>query len=439
MKKFGLVFGCIVLAMLFCNTSFAQGKYGTGQDSVNCVNFLNFYKDYLKQGDYKEAAPLWSNAYKYCPHTASQTMLLDGQKIMRHKLEATNLTPELRAKYIDTLLMLGDVRAESFPKYATRAKENKMFDMITYLSDQKKIFAALDQVISEEGTNIHCDLLVAAMQAVCTLYKEKKVSDDVVLAAYSKISPIFAAKVKEEPDAKEQQLIFDGTFVNSGVATCDNLVAVFTPRFNANPKDKDLVKMAVGLLADNNCVNTDLFLKTVTALNEMEPSAKSSEYLYKLYSSKDDNANAVKYLHQAIESPDVTPEHKASMMFELATFYYKKMNNAGKAMNLAREAAELDRNLAGKAYFLIGTVWMNTRCGGNEIERRANFWVATDYFIKAKNADPEVASEAEKYMATARHYFPKAEDAFMYDITDGNSFSVNCGGMSATTTVRTVK
>ena len=36
-------------------------------------------------------------------------------------------------------------------------------------------------------------------------------------------------------------------------------------------------------------------------------------------------------------------------------------------------------------------------------------------------------------------YFPQAAEAFMYDITNGQSYTVSCGGLRATTTVRTTK
>ena len=59
--------------------------------------------------------------------------------------------------------------------------------------------------------------------------------------------------------------------------------------------------------------------------------------------------------------------------------------------------------------------------------------------VKAKAADETLAEEANKLISTYRQYFPKTEDAFMYDLTDGKSYSISCGGLNATTTVRTIK
>jgi len=33
-------------------------------------------------------------------------------------------------------------------------------------------------------------------------------------------------------------------------------------------------------------------------------------------------------------------------------------------------------------------------------------------------------------------YYPEASEIFMYDLTAGQSYTVSCGGMTATTTVR---
>ena len=105
----------------------------------------------------------------------------------------------------------------------------------------------------------------------------------------------------------------------------------------------------------------------------------------------------------------------------------------------AQKAVELDAAVAGKAYMLMGTIWGSTICGGNEIERRAPYWVAVDFMNKAKNADPALAEEANNYIRQYSAYYPQTAEAFMYDVTDGQSYTVSCGGMRAVTTVRTQK
>ena len=69
----------------------------------------------------------------------------------------------------------------------------------------------------------------------------------------------------------------------------------------------------------------------------------------------------------------------------------------------------------------------------------AKYWVATDYMNKAKAADEALADDANNYIRQYAAYYPQTAEAFMYDVTDGQSYTVSCGGMRATTTVRTQK
>jgi hypothetical protein len=57
--------------------------------------------------------------------------------------------------------------------------------------------------------------------------------------------------------------------------------------------------------------------------------------------------------------------------------------------------------------------------------------------IKAKNADPALAEDADRSISQYRVYYPNTADAFMYNVTNGQSYTVSCGGMRAVTTVRT--
>ena len=170
----------------------------------------------------------------------------------------------------------------------------------------------------------------------------------------------------------------------------------------------------------------------------MEPSYNSNYSLYKLHSSKGNNDEALEYLQEAIDSPESNDQKDAELLFEMAQYYYKKLNNPAKAFQCARMSADLDPTMAPKANFLMGTIWAGLRCNGNEIEQRAKYWVATDYLNKAR-VDAELAPECNKLINTYRQYFPRVEDAFMYDVIDGKPFQVSCGGMSATTIVRTQK
>ena len=58
---------------------------------------------------------------------------------------------------------------------------------------------------------------------------------------------------------------------------------------------------------------------------------------------------------------------------------------------------------------------------------------------KAKAVDPSLTSEANALAGQYAAYFPNKADAFMYDLTDGQSYTVSCGALRDVTTVRTAK
>ena len=226
-------------------------------------------------------------------------------------------------------------------------------------------------------------------------------------------------------------------FAGSKVASCDNLIELYTPRLAADPDNLQLAQAIVKTMSmTENCDNNDLFLAAVTTMNKLDPSASSSYYLSRLHGARGNYAEAVSYLESAIAGLEAGDSKIPDWTYELATLCFKNGDSAH-AFEYANKVAAESETLAGKAYFLIGNIWGSTRCGGDEIARRAPYWVACDYMNKAKAADPSLTDEANRYIGQYSVYFPETAEAFMYDITKGQSYTVVCGGMRATTTVRT--
>lgn len=438
MKKANVLFLLAVLSLISIS-SFGQGKYG--KDSVECTRNLSFYSDYMKQGNLNEAAPLWREAMRYCPPGVRQTLYVDGQKIYKFLIEKNKANVALKTALVDSLLMMYDLRSEYFPKYILTAQTNKALDIVNYKGDQNKlVLEALEKVIKMGGPNVDPSVLVLVMQRASDMYAKKEVDAEKVMNLYSSITPFLEAQVKaNHPDAAQAKKDVENLFAVSGVASCENIVAMFSPKFDATPEDKELVSGIVGLLNNGGCYKEPLFLKAVESLYKMDPSYQSAFYLYKLYSMKEDYTNAAKMLQEAIDSDQSNPKEDAEYLYTLASIYYGKLESPAKAISLARQAAELDPSYNGKVYMLMGSVWASSRCGGNEIESRAKWWVAVDFFVKAKNADSSLTEEADRFISTYRQYFPKQEDAFMYDVIDGSSYTVSCAGMRESTTVRTIK
>lgn len=440
MKKFSIAI--LTLLVAFSANLSAQGKYG--KDSAECIKYLSYYQEYYKQKAYDDALPNWRKAYNICPPTASQNMLLNGTTLLRRVIGQNAGNEAYRNALIDSLLQLHRDRATTYPKNAVSAFNNMGQDLANYIKDDPdRLYKAFNEIIENNKANTKASLFLFDLQSAISLYEAGKLTSEDVINSYQRnIAFLDQAKAKGPEEVEQNQKVrsdLESLFIGSKVASCSELIKLFTPRFNADPNNLDLAKNIVKMLAiTEDCQNNDLYLQAATTMYKLEPSHNSAYFLYKLNAARNNVDEALKYMDEAIEYDESDALTDASYQYELAAFCYKNARFA-KANAAARAALENDRSLAGKCYFLIGQIWGTVSCGGDEISSRAHFWVAVDNMRKAAAEDPSLADEANRMAAQFSRYYPQTADAFMYDLVDGKAYTVNCSGMSATTTVRTQK
>lgn len=442
MKRIVLLISVAAMALFSSSTLSAQGKYGP--DSTECIKYLSYYTEYYKQKNYDSALPNWRKAYSLCPPTARYSLLSDGTTLIRNLINKNQNNPVYKQQLVDSLMTIYNQRVEFWPKYATSSLNNKALDMYNYMKDDpKKLYDGLTEVVNAIGKNTRPNIFLFQLNSAVDLYKDGLLDPESVINVYESAVK-YLGEVTPKNDVEKRSIEktvedIESLFITSQVASCDNLIALFGPRVEANPEDLDLAKNVVRMMSmTEGCTDNDLFLKAVTTMYQKEPSYTSAYYLYKLYAGRNDVENAVKYMEEAINSADSDDKTDAGYLYELAAFTFKNGNNP-KAYASAQKAVELDESLAGKAYMLMGTIWGSIVCSGNDIEQRAKYWVACDFMNKAKAADESLAEDVNSLIRQYAAYFPQTAEAFMYDVTDGQSYTVSCGGMRATTTVRTQK
>ena len=442
MKRIVLLISVAAIALLGSSKVSAQGKYGP--DSTECIKYLSYYTEYYKQKNYDAALPNWRQAYKYCPPTSRYSMLSDGTTLIRNLIQKNQNNPVYKEKLVDSLMTLYNQRVEFWPKYATSSLNNMALDMYNYMKDEPaKLLEGLTGVIEQTKSKTRPNIFLFQISTAVDLYKNGLLDPETVISIYETgVQYLGEITPKNDVEARSIEKTitdFESVFITSQVASCDNLIALFTPRYEAAPQDVDLAKNIVKMMGiTEGCTDNELFLNAVTTMHNMEPSHVSAYNLYKLYAGRADVDNAVKYMTEAIENAESDAVTDGGYQYELAAFCYKNGQTA-KAYAAAQAAVELDPAIAGKAYMLMGTIWGSMPCSGNDIEQRAKYWVAVDYMNKAKAADETLAESANDLIRQYAAYYPQTAEAFMYDVTDGQSYTVSCGGLRATTTVRTQK
>ena len=268
----------------------AQGKYGA--DSAQCLLYLSYYQEYWKQKNYDSALPNWRKAYSVCPATASQNMFIHGTRLMTRQLDKIK-DPAQRSAIIDTIITLQDQRMAAYPKKRVEIMNNKGQYMINYRgSDSKYIYDNLSGIVAELGTQSSGSILVNLLQSGIALYREDKLSADEVIALYDTVSDaINGADAKNDAEAEDNakaKATIESIFADSKVASCDNLIAIFTPRYEADSDNLALVSNIVKLMNNaEDCASNDLYLKAVTSMYKLDPSYRSAYALFRLNSARD--------------------------------------------------------------------------------------------------------------------------------------------------------
>jgi hypothetical protein len=102
---------------------------------------------------------------------------------------------------------------------------------------------------------------------------------------------------------------------------------------------------------------------------------------------------------------------------------------------------ELDADNA-DAYMLIGDAIAGSSkaCNDGALGSRSVFWVASDYYARAKRMNSELQELADKKMANMAKQFPTVDNIFTYGKQAGGSFTVpskpGCPCAGETTTIR---
>ena len=420
------------------------------EPSAECLKYMDFYSQNYKQKQYDDALPQWRLAYSLCPRNYRANLYIQGSTLLAReikRIDPNGRDRALREALIDSLLTLQDERLQYFP---TGKKDGVIVDQTATIlnnkgqyiinfrsNDFKYMYEELGKIADLLGPKTKGTILVNYLQGALGLYRKGELQVEEVMNVYTRGADFLAAADPEDDEEARSigiaKTMLETVFAESNVASCDNLVAIFTPRFNAEPDNVSLVTNIVKLMNKGECFSSDLYLRAVTKMHSLDPSASSAYFLYKLHSSRGNVNEAIKYIEEAIAA-SAPGETLAQYYYELAGIAYKNGMKA-KSYAAAKSAADLNYGYAGKAYMIMGNLWAGTSCGGDEITRYAPRWAACDFYRKAKEADASLTEEADRQISR-NSYAPSAADAFMYGYQNGQSYTVSCSGMTATTTIR---
>lgn len=431
----------VFMMILAISTSMAQkgvedgSKYGHGEDSIRALQNLSMYKQFYKQQSYKDAIKSWRIVFNEAP-LISKNMYIHGVNMYKRKYQSAK-TWDLREKYVDTIMMVYDQRMKYFNEPELLARKGVDLNNLSP-KRKKEAYDMLHKAVEEMGMETPEFAINELMQAALSLYKDGKITADEMVSDFALSSDIVDQQTKNATGKDKETLIkvqqnVELIFINSGAATCETLVPLLTDKFEKAPKDLDNLKKTVGLLRKFDCEESDVYEKSAVNLYDLEPSANSAYGISRVFLKKENWEKAVFYYEEAIklEEDSLT---KARYHKELAEVLLAADMSPIKAVQNARDALKYNPK-DGSPYLTIGRAYANANIGENKFEKSTKFWAAVDMFYKAKAVDPETAGAATKLINTYSQYFPNKEEAFFYNVTEGQTYTVP-GWINHTTKVR---
>ena len=427
-------------------------------NAQDCETDYSLYREYIghwKQAKYNpnninpQMITSWRNVYNNCPDLRQNTYL-DGVTIMTYAFIRPEKNAEMKDKYVDTLIMIYDKRAEYFPNGKNGSQignimGRKGIDIYTWAPHRyEEAYNALKQAIDLDGNNSNYAFIDTYFPLVITMVKNGKLEESTILEEYGRLMEIADYNIQVNTEMANEKLLnnFNATKANLDIAVqpyanCEDLVRIYQPKFDADPENVELLTKIAETLEKRKCDDSQLYLSVAVNLHKVNPSPESAYLIGKKYLSEKDYGQATKYL---LESTKSSNKEWAYQSYIYLAQIMNMNKNYEQGRTYARKAYDLDRT-KGEPFIIIGQLYAASAkdCGTGDLETKAAYWAAVDQFEKAKSVDSSIASKANELINAYAHYFPSVETIFFNGYEEGQTFTLDKCWIGETTKVRAAK
>ncbi len=401
-----------------------------GRDSVTCVKNWSLYSEHFRQRNFAPAIGPWRWMFLNCPR-ATENLYIHGATLVNFMLH-NETNPAKREALIDTLLMVHDQRIKYFGRegFVLGRKASDFYRLRPDAS--KEHFEISERSIELEGNASQAEVLTINFQSAVRLVEAGLLDAEVIVKNYDRAIEYIENSIANNPadtvffnPARE---LITGLF--EPFASCENLVRIYRPRFDANPDDPELLEKITAMLNRSGCTEDPLFFLATRNFHRLRPTAQSAFLMGRLESNQRNFAQALEYFEQAaaLTENGNGPDRFTTFML-MADILYRNLNRMPQARTLALRASEVRPN-DGRPFLLIGEMYTASArsCGTDEISTAAIYWAAVDKFIKARNvdSDPQVISRANQLIAAFSQHFPSNEILFFHGLDGGKTVRAEC-------------
>lgn len=429
-------------------------RFGHGQDSIDCLNNISLYSEYVKTKNFNEAYPFWKKVFTDAPFARMDTYT-NGVKILKSFIAGTKDMEE-RKKYADELMAVYDQQLQHLDKLNMllrtplkdfKVKGLKARDYVIYYPgmDVNKAYEMLAEVIEQGKTSNDYYIIGDFMKISQAKFKKDETHREQFIQDYLTSSEYInvIAQAAEKSTSKQKDALIkavattkenvDAYFINSGAAECEQLEAIYAPKVEENKDDLEYLKKVVSVMGMLSCTESNTYYTASEYAHHIAPTAETAAGCAYRYFKNGDVAKSIEFFDQAIEL-DTTSTGKAEYCYKAAVILNsnKQLSNA---KSYITRAISLD-GTKGAYYILLANIYAAAPRWNDDVNlNNCKYFVVLDKLYQAKRVDESVAEEANKMIGAYSTHAPAVEDLFFLGYKKGDQVKVG-GLINETTTIR---
>ena len=443
-----------LVALILTSGAFAQdNKYGETEDEqIKCKEALSVYRTYRDQKQYDDAYIHWKKACDECPPVVTERLWSDGAKFLKKEIKKAK-DSEREAIVVDSLMWAYDMRMEHFPSTSKKPNNRcdilgkKATDFLRYRKDEypvayewyKEAVACLKETSKASYISNYYQLKFNLFATEKDEVKKGALKEELLIEYLTLVKYCEAGAAAATDDkAKEGYTQAKDNLLKYFIKVADDctvLEEILQAYVDGAPDDLSRKEDAMTLMNARDCTGSDFYLMVVEAVLAQKPSAEGYYSLAIVKAKRDNFRGALENFEKAAElCTEDCPDKERYMLKAGQTA--NRVGQSSKAMSYANKILGINSKNA-DAVMLKGDVISGSQGNcADKMEGRSVYWLATDYYSRAKSMDSSLAEKANKKIGSCKKQYPTQEQVFFQGLGEGSSFTVPCWGESTTVRVR---
>lgn len=406
----GLIFPCISGQTVTGQETLT----GPGEDSLQCPDKIEIYRDALREGDIYSALGSWRQVLAACP-SSSEEIYTDGESLLRELYDRTGAQ-----EYIDTIMMILTQRTYYFNNKPSNDlhKAEILFDLE---GDDPAYLGLCYNILAEAAGSfpdqMECSHFVRMATVAASLYAMGEIDSEELGNAF--VTSIGTVDMRMENhisgcgDAEDLRNM-ETFYRTSGAMTCEGLEILYGEKLDRNFRDTAFVSKVYEMTREAGCTGSDLYYNVAVKMYAVDRSAANAVRLAELNATAGNNDKAISYFTEAYNR-DTNSVVRSGVLMRVAKMEFGQ-GKRQEARDRAEHAWQLNKK-NGEALMFLAECYAGAELG-NKFDNLAAYWVAADYLDAAVRADPSLRKEAEARIKVYMQNYPTREDCFYRKILD---------------------